>query len=55
MAGDPVWRLPRNPLTSRSGAATPEAEAFVKGIRQRGIEVQVVRADIGSKAGRRPD
>ena len=35
-------------LTSRSGAATPDAEAFVQSLRERGVEVRVVRADIGS-------
>jgi NAD(P)-dependent dehydrogenase (short-subunit alcohol dehydrogenase family)/acyl carrier protein len=35
-------------LTSRSGAATPEAEKFVAGLQERGVEVRVVPADIGS-------
>jgi acyl transferase domain-containing protein/NADPH:quinone reductase-like Zn-dependent oxidoreductase/SAM-dependent methyltransferase/acyl carrier protein/short-subunit dehydrogenase len=35
-------------LTSRAGAATPEAETFVEGLRERGAQVKVVRADIGS-------
>jgi len=35
-------------LTSRSGAATPDAEAFVQSLRKAGAEVEVVRADIGS-------
>ena len=35
-------------LTSRSGAATPDAEAFVQNLRERGVEVRVVRADVGS-------
>ena len=35
-------------LTSRSGAATPEAEVFVEQLRGRGVEVQVVKADVGS-------
>ena len=35
-------------LTSRSGAATPDAEAFVESLRKRGLDVKVVRADIGS-------
>ena len=35
-------------LTSRSGASTPEAEAFVQSLRDRGVEVQVVKADVGS-------
>lgn len=36
-------------LTSRSGASTPEAEAFVTELRER-AEVEVVKADIGSAA-----
>ncbi|MEO6738835.1 MAG: KR domain-containing protein, partial [Chthoniobacteraceae bacterium] len=36
-------------LSSRSGAATPEAEAFVQSLRDRGIGVRVVRADAGSE------
>ena len=35
-------------LTSRSGAVTPDAEAFVQNLRERGVEVRVVRADVGS-------
>ena len=35
-------------LTSRSGASTPEAEKFVAGLQERGVEVRVVPADIGS-------
>ncbi|HYR57440.1 MAG TPA: beta-ketoacyl reductase, partial [Chthoniobacteraceae bacterium] len=35
-------------LTSRSGASTPEAETFVTSLRERGVEVRVVCADIGS-------
>ena len=35
-------------LTSRSGGATPEAEAFVESLRKAGTEVRVVQADIGS-------
>jgi len=35
-------------LTSRSGAATPDAEAFVQSLRKAGADVRVVRADIGS-------
>jgi acyl carrier protein len=35
-------------LSSRSGASTPEAEAFVAKLRARGIHVRVVRADAGS-------
>ena len=52
-------------LSSRSGAATPEAQAFVKDLQDRGIGVQVIRADAGSaedisrllaevRAGRQP-
>jgi len=35
-------------LTSRSGAATLEAEAFLVKMKARGVDVQVVRADAGS-------
>jgi len=35
-------------LSSRSGAATPDAEAFVKTLRDRGATVQIVKADAGS-------
>ncbi|MDQ2659021.1 MAG: SDR family NAD(P)-dependent oxidoreductase [Verrucomicrobiota bacterium] len=35
-------------LTGRSGAATAEAEEFLAKMRGRGVEVQVVRADVGS-------
>lgn len=35
-------------LSSRSGAASPEAAAFVESLRQRGVEVRVVKADAGS-------
>ena len=35
-------------LSSRSGASTPEAQAFVKGLEDRGVEVRVVKADAGS-------
>jgi acyl transferase domain-containing protein/NADPH:quinone reductase-like Zn-dependent oxidoreductase/SAM-dependent methyltransferase/acyl carrier protein len=35
-------------LTSRSGAATPDAEAFVQGLRKQGANVRIVMADIGS-------
>ncbi|RYD77288.1 MAG: SDR family NAD(P)-dependent oxidoreductase [Verrucomicrobiaceae bacterium] len=35
-------------LSSRSGASTPESVAFVKGLQERGVKVQVVRADAGS-------
>jgi NAD(P)-dependent dehydrogenase (short-subunit alcohol dehydrogenase family)/acyl carrier protein len=34
-------------LTSRSGAATPDAEAFVQSLHKSGVDVKVVRADIG--------
>ncbi len=34
-------------LTSRSGAATPEAKTFVADLEGRGVKVQVVKADIG--------
>jgi acyl transferase domain-containing protein/NADPH:quinone reductase-like Zn-dependent oxidoreductase/SAM-dependent methyltransferase/acyl carrier protein len=35
-------------LTSRSGAATPDAETFVQSLRKAGADVRVVRADVGS-------
>jgi acyl transferase domain-containing protein/NADPH:quinone reductase-like Zn-dependent oxidoreductase/SAM-dependent methyltransferase/acyl carrier protein len=35
-------------LTSRRGASSPEAEKFVADLEERGVEVRVVRADIGS-------
>jgi acyl transferase domain-containing protein/acyl carrier protein len=35
-------------LVSRRGAETPEAEAFVSRLRDRGVSVSVFRADIGS-------
>jgi NADPH:quinone reductase-like Zn-dependent oxidoreductase/acyl carrier protein/nucleoside-diphosphate-sugar epimerase len=35
-------------LCSRNGASTPETEAFVQSLRDRGIEVQVLKADVGS-------
>jgi NAD(P)-dependent dehydrogenase (short-subunit alcohol dehydrogenase family)/acyl carrier protein len=35
-------------LASRSGASTPAAQAFVQGLCDRGVEVQVVKADVGS-------
>jgi NAD(P)-dependent dehydrogenase (short-subunit alcohol dehydrogenase family)/acyl carrier protein len=35
-------------LTSRSGPNSPEAEAFVQNLRDRGVNVQIVRADVGS-------
>jgi NADPH:quinone reductase-like Zn-dependent oxidoreductase/short-subunit dehydrogenase/acyl carrier protein len=37
-------------LTSRGGAATPDAETFVQSLRKRGVDVKVVRADIGSRS-----
>lgn len=37
-------------LSSRSGASTPEAESYVKGLRDRGVEVQIVKADVGEPA-----
>ncbi len=36
-------------LTSRSGAEAPDAQAFVQNLCQRGVEVRVVCADIGSR------
>jgi acyl carrier protein len=35
-------------LSSRGGAATPEAVAFVQSLRDRGVAVQVIKADVGS-------
>jgi acyl transferase domain-containing protein/NADPH:quinone reductase-like Zn-dependent oxidoreductase/SAM-dependent methyltransferase/acyl carrier protein len=35
-------------LSSRSGASTPEAEAFVQKLRDSGTQVQIVKADAGS-------
>ena len=35
-------------LSSRCGASTPDSEAFVKSLRDRGIAVQIVKADAGS-------
>src|SRR5213078_4201984 len=35
-------------LSSRSGAATPAAQAFVQSLRDRGVDAKVVRADAGS-------
>ena len=35
-------------LTSRNGVSTPEAEAFVASLQERGVEVRVVPADVGS-------
>ncbi len=35
-------------LSSRSGATTPEADAFLAKLRARGVDVQVERADAGS-------
>jgi acyl transferase domain-containing protein/NADPH:quinone reductase-like Zn-dependent oxidoreductase/SAM-dependent methyltransferase/short-subunit dehydrogenase/acyl carrier protein len=34
-------------LTSRSGAATPDTEKFVQSLRDRDVDVKIVRADIG--------
>jgi NADPH:quinone reductase-like Zn-dependent oxidoreductase/SAM-dependent methyltransferase/acyl carrier protein len=36
-------------LSSRNGASTPEAEAFVQSLRDRGTDVRVVKADAGSR------
>ncbi len=41
-------RRPSPGAHQSGGAATPEAETFVKGLRERGVQVKVVRADIGS-------
>lgn len=35
-------------LSSRSGASTPEAEAFVADLKKQGVTVSVLKADIGS-------
>jgi NADPH:quinone reductase-like Zn-dependent oxidoreductase/acyl carrier protein/SAM-dependent methyltransferase len=35
-------------LTSRSGASTPESEKFVVDLQERGVNVRVIAADIGS-------
>jgi acyl carrier protein len=35
-------------LSSRSGASTPDAEAFVNSLRDRGVGVQILKADAGS-------
>lgn len=35
-------------LTSRSGASTPEAVAFLEKLKARGVETRVIKADIGS-------
>ena len=35
-------------LTSRSGSATPEAQAFISDLQERDVDVRVVRADVGS-------
>jgi len=35
-------------LTSRGGAAGPDAETFLQSLRKRGVDFRVVRADIGS-------
>ncbi|HET7239340.1 MAG TPA: SDR family NAD(P)-dependent oxidoreductase, partial [Terrimicrobiaceae bacterium] len=37
-------------LAGRSGAATPEAQAFVQDLCARGVEVRIVRADVGLAA-----
>lgn len=37
-------------LTSRKGASTPEAKAFVESLQDRGVNVQVMQADVGSAA-----
>jgi acyl transferase domain-containing protein/NAD(P)-dependent dehydrogenase (short-subunit alcohol dehydrogenase family)/acyl carrier protein len=35
-------------LTSRSGASTPEAVAFLEKLQSRGVETKVIKADVGS-------
>lgn len=37
-------------LTGRSGAATPDARAFVESLEARGVDVQALKADVGSPA-----
>ncbi len=37
-------------MSSRSGASTPEAEAFVKDMLAKGVDLKVVKADAGSDA-----
>jgi acyl transferase domain-containing protein/acyl carrier protein len=37
-------------LGSRSGASTPEAQAFVHKLTERGVQVQTVKADVGEPA-----
>jgi NAD(P)-dependent dehydrogenase (short-subunit alcohol dehydrogenase family)/acyl carrier protein len=37
-------------LSSRRGASTPEANAFVEGLRDRGVAVDIVKADAGSSS-----
>src|SRR5437763_6444007 len=37
-------------LSSRNGASTPEAEAFVQNLRESGTQVHIVKADAGSSA-----
>jgi acyl transferase domain-containing protein/NADPH:quinone reductase-like Zn-dependent oxidoreductase/SAM-dependent methyltransferase/acyl carrier protein len=37
-------------LSSRNGASTPEAEGFVEKLRDSGTEVEIVKADAGSRA-----
>ncbi|MDB6120828.1 MAG: NRPS-type-I fusion protein, partial [Verrucomicrobiaceae bacterium] len=37
-------------MSSRSGASTPEAAAFVKDLTAKGIDIQVIKADAGSAA-----
>ncbi len=36
-------------LASRGGAATPDGKAFVENLRSRGVDVKIIRADIGSR------
>jgi acyl transferase domain-containing protein/NADPH:quinone reductase-like Zn-dependent oxidoreductase/SAM-dependent methyltransferase/acyl carrier protein len=37
-------------LSSRNGASTPEAEAFVQKLRDSGTQIEIVKADAGSRA-----
>lgn len=37
-------------LSSRNGASTPESEMFVQGLRDRGTQIEIVKANAGSSA-----
>ena len=38
-------------LASRSGASSPEAEAFVESLQARGVEVLILKGDVGTEPG----